>query len=262
MKNLSAILALSILFSVVLACSQSTKTEQTKPDTNKSNDSNSNGTKPETAKNDPNKANTTPSSNSDLAGTYSVKGSSLDGKDYNGELVVTKRDDVYQMSWNVGGSKYDGVAVQNGNAVAASYTTGTDGKGCGAVIYKINEADNSLEGKWGEWGVNQVGTEKATAMEKVEKSIGVFTISGTNGNGTAYKGKLGIRRDSDDVYQFAWETGTKYIGTGVKMGNYLAAGSGSKQCGFVIYEVKDGKLEGKWGVPGTTKLGTETAVKH
>ncbi len=254
MKNITSILAISIFLTVVLACSQGTKPAET----TKQNESNSNGTKPETTKNDPNKANT---SSNDLAGSYSIKGSSLDGKGYDGELVVTKRDDVYQMSWSVGGSKYDGVAVQNGNALAAAYTTGTDGKGCGAVIYKINQADDSLEGKWGEWGVNQVGTETATAMEKVEKSIGVFNISGTNGNGTSYKGKLGIRRDSEDVYQFAWDTGTKYIGTGVKMGDYLAAGSGSKQCGFVIYEVKDGKLEGKWGVPGTTKLGAETALR-
>ena len=113
----------------------------------------------------------------------------------------------------------------------------------------------------GRMGRKSSWDRKATAMEKVEKSIGVFNISGTNGNGTAYKGKLGIRRDSDDVYQFAWDTVTKYIGTGVKMGDYLAAGSGSKQCGFVIYEVKDGKLDGKWGVPGTTKLGTETALR-
>ncbi len=253
MKHLTSILAISILLTIVLACSQGTKPAETP----KPNDSNSNGTKLET-KSETNKSTT---SSNDLAGTYSIKGSSLDGKGYDGELVVTKRDDVYQMSWGVGGSKYDGVAVQNGNAVAASYTTGTDGKGCGAVIYKIN-ADDSLEGKWGEWGVNQVGTETATAMEKVEKSIGVFNIYGTNGTGTSYKGKLGIRRDSEDVYQFAWDTGgTKYIGTGVKMGDYLAAGSGSKQCGFVIYEVKDGKLDGKWGVPGTTKLGTETATK-
>lgn len=256
MKNITSIFAIAILLTTVLACSFGTKTEETKPKA----DNNSVSTKPET-KSDTNKTSST-TSGSDLAGTYTVKGSSLDGKSYDGELVVTKRDEVYQMSWNVGGSKYDGVAVQNGNAVAASYTTGIDGKGCGAVIYKINENDDSLEGKWGEWGINQVGTEKANAMEKVEKSIGVFNISGTNGNGTAYKGKLGIRRDSEDVYQFAWDTGvTKYIGTGVKMGDYLAAGSGSKQCGFVIYEVKDGKLEGKWGVPGTTKLGSETALR-
>jgi hypothetical protein len=45
------------------------------------------------------------------------------------------------------------------------------------------------------------------------------------------------------------------------MGDYLAAGSGEKQCGFVIYEIKGNTLEGKWGVPGSEALGTEKATK-
>lgn len=72
---------------------------------------------------------------------------------------------------------------------------------------------------------------------------------------------MSVTRASEEIYQFSWDVGSKYIGTGVKVGDFLAAGSGSKECGFVIYEIKNGKLEGKWGVPGTAKLGTETAVK-
>jgi len=195
-----------------------------------------------------------------LAGTYAVGGAGADGKTYQGEVVVTKRDAVYQMSWKLGAENYDGVAVQSGNTLAAAYTTGTDGRGCGAVVYKIN-ADNSLDGKWGEWGVNSSGTEKAVPTGELSDSVGTFNVSGTNADGSAYKGKLTIAKGGNDVYQFAWETGSKFIGTGVKMGDYLAAGSGAKQCGFVIYEVKGDTLEGKWGVPGSTTLGTEKATK-
>ena len=70
------------------------------------------------------------------------------------------RGDVYQFRWNAG-SQYDGVGVQNGNIVAAAYTTGTDGKGCGVVDYDIR-GDGALDGKWGYWGTNEAGTESAT----------------------------------------------------------------------------------------------------
>ena len=175
-------------------------------------------------------------------------------------MVITKRDEVYQMSWKIGEESYDGVAVQSGNTIAAAYTTGTDGKGCGAVVYKIN-SDNSLEGKWGEWGVNSSGTEKAVPVGDVVDGVGTMDVSGTNADGSAYKGKLTVTKGANDVYQFAWDTGTKFIGTGVRMDRYLAAGSGAKQCGFVIYEIKGDTLEGKWGVPGSTALGTEKATK-
>ncbi len=200
------------------------------------------------------------STNTDLAGTYTVDGASADGKTYQGEVVITKRDAVYQMSWKLGAENYDGVAVQSGNTLAAAYTTGTDGRGCGAVIYKIN-ADDSLEGKWGGWGVNSAGTETAVPIGELSGGVGILNITGTNPGGSTYKGKLTVTKGGNDVYQFAWETGTKFIGTGVKMGSYLAAGSGAKQCGFVIYEVRGDTLEGKWGVPGSTALGTEKATK-
>lgn len=201
------------------------------------------------------------SKGSELAGTYSVNGTGVDSKSYKGELVITKQGEVHQMSWKVGADSYDGVAVQSGNTLAAAYATGTDGKGCGAVIYKIND-DNSLKGKWGEWGVNEIGTETAAPNGDLKGSVGAFNVSGTNADGSSYQGKLTVTKGGNDVYQFAWDTGTKFVGTGVKMGDYLAAGSGAKQCGFVIYEVKGDTLEGKWGVPGSTSLGTEKATKQ
>ncbi len=281
--RISAIAILSVIFALTLtACSTATRPAETKPaETNKPsvNSSPANAA----SANAGSTSSTNPSSTSgDLAGTYAVSGAGADGKTYQGEVLVTKQGAVYQMSWKLGAESYDGVAVQSGNTLAAAYTTGSDGKGCGAVIYKIN-ADNSLEGKWGEWGVNSTGSEKAvlrqftqlrnlgnvnsTGSEKavpagsVSNGVGTLDVSGTNADGSAYKGKLTVTKGANDVYQFAWDTGTKFIGTGVRMGEYLAAGSGAKQCGFVIYEVKGSTLEGKWGVPGSTTLGTEKATK-
>lgn len=242
-----------VIFALTMAaCSTATKPAETKPADTITTTANNSA---------PNPASTASSSTSgDLAGTYAASGAGADGKTYQGELVITKRDAVYQMSWKLGAESYDGIAVQSGNTLAAAYTTGTDGRGCGAVVYKIN-ADNSIDGKWGEWGVNSAGTEKAVPAGSVSNGVGTMDVSGTNADGSPYKGKLTITKGDNDVYQFAWDTGTKFIGTGVKMGDYLAAGSGAKQCGFVIYEVKGNALEGKWGVPGSTALGTEKATK-
>ena len=256
-KSTARISTITILWAIfaltMTACSTATKTVDTKA--SETNRASANSSSP---------MNSTVNSSSpggDPAGTNAISGAGADGKNYQGEVVVTKRDMVHQMSWKVGAEKYDGVAVQSGNTLAAAYTTGTNGKGCGAVIYKIN-ADNSLDGKWGEWGVNSSGTEKAILIGEPEGGVGTFNVDGTNADGTAYKGKLTVTRGGNDTYQFAWDTGTKFIGTGVKMGDYLAAGSGAKQCGFVIYEVKGDTLEGKWGVPGSEALGTEKATKR
>lgn len=244
---------LSVIFALIMAaCSTATKPPAPKPTEPIKTVANNSSANPASAVSN--------STSGDLAGTYAVSGAGAGGKNYQGEVVVKKRDAVYQMSWKVGAENYDGVAVQSGNTVAAAYTTGKDGKGCGAIVYKIN-ADNSLDGKWGEWGVNSSGTEKAVPIGDLSGGIGTFNVSGTNADGSPYKGKLTVAKGGNDTYQFAWDTGTKFIGTGVKMGDHLAVGSGAKQCGFVIYEVKGDTLEGKWGVPGSETLGTEKATK-
>lgn len=251
-RILSSVISAVIFALAITACSTATKTVETKPA--ETNNASANNSTANSASSD------SSSTSDDLARTYAVNGADADGKTYQGEMAVTRRDEVYQMSWNLGAESYDGVAVQSGNTLAAAYTTGTDGKGCGAVVYKIN-ADNSLDGTWGEWGVNSVGTEKAVPASDVIGGVGTLNVTGTNADGSPYKGKLTVTKGDNDVYQFAWGTGTNFVGTGIRMGKYLAAGSGAKQCGFVIYEVKGDTLEGKWGVPGSTALGTEKATK-
>jgi hypothetical protein len=271
-QQLFSVILSAVLASVLAGCSVSMKPTEgnsnsgsnANPNTNSENKNSENksseANKPNSNGSPSSSSSSSSSTNADLAGTYTVNGTGVDGKSYQGEVVVTKRDEVYQMSWTIGSESYDGVAVQSGNTVAVAYTTGENGKGCGAVIYKIN-SDNSLTGKWGEWGVNSAGTEKATPIGELSGSTGTFDASGTNPNGSAYKGKLIVSKGGNDTYQFAWDVGSKFVGTGVKMGDYLAAGSGAKQCGFVIYEVKGNTLEGKWGIPGSNQLGTEKAVK-
>ena len=95
----------------------------------------------------------------DISGDYAVVGTNEDGSAYKGRLKVIKHSDVYQFRWDAG-NQYDGIGVPNGNIVAVAFTGGTDGKGCGVVTYNLL-ANGTLDGKWGYWGVNNIGTEKA-----------------------------------------------------------------------------------------------------
>lgn len=195
-----------------------------------------------------------------IAGDYDAAGTNPDGKGtYKADLTVTPRDDVYQFSWKSGSTNYDGVGVSTDNAVAVSYTTGTNGRGCGVVLYKIN-SDGSLDGKAGYWGVNKSESEKAKRTSGSDLE-GSYNIAGTNTEGKAYKGTLVVTK-AGQGYKFAWNAGNLFDGFGIRAGDLVAVGFGGKQCAFVAYDIKpEGTLDGKWGAETSTTLGTEVAKK-
>lgn len=250
-STLSLCLALSL--SATIACTKSGagETPSTNTPTANAPASTPGGTAPTT---------TTGTASKDISGNYSVTGSNVDGAgDYAGDLTVTKRDDVYQFSWTSGSKTYDGVGVQADNAVAVAFTEGTDGKGCGVVLYKIG-ADGSLDGKAGYWGVNQQEIEKGTRTSGSDLE-GNYDISGSNPAGEKYTGKLAVKKDGEG-YAFTWSGANPLTGFGVRTGDKVAVGIGGAKCAFVSYEAKpDGTLDGKWGAQGSKSFGTETAKK-
>ena len=97
----------------------------------------------------------TRTSGSDLEGSYDIKGSSPDGKSYNGKLDVKKQGAGYDFTWNTGNT-LKGFGIRGANMVAV----GIGGSKCGFVGYDI-QGDGSLQGKWGSAGSTDVGTETA-----------------------------------------------------------------------------------------------------
>jgi len=247
----SFIVAITILIAVSLSCNNSSSTVET-PTSNTAAVTNSTSNAATAV---------APSAPSNIAGTYDATGTNPDGGGaYKATLVVTPRDDVYQFSWDSGTSSYDGVGVMTENAVAVSYTEGKDGKGCGVVLYKIN-ADGSLDGKSGYWGVNKAETERAVRTGGTDLD-GKYTIKGTNPDGKDYTGTLDVAKDGSG-YSFKWNAGTATTGFGIKAGNLVAVGFGGSKCAFVGYDVKaDGTLDGKWGSQASNKFGTEVAKKR
>ncbi|EQA38079.1 hypothetical protein LEP1GSC047_3919 [Leptospira inadai serovar Lyme str. 10] len=86
---------------------------------------------------------------------------------------------------------------------------------------------------------------------------GTYKVSGTNPNGSKYRGSVQIRQNDDGSYNFAWTVGNSYSGTGTLDGNVLTVDWGDTYP--VIYTVTSGgaRLEGTWG-DGT---GTEILTK-
>ena len=192
----------------------------------------------------------------DISGDYDIVGTNEDGSPYKGALKVIKRGDVYQFRWDAG-RQYDGVGVPNGNVVAVAFTEGRDGKHCGVVSYQVL-AGGTLDGKWGYWGVNEMGTEKGARKSGTDLA-GIYDMTGKNPNGSGYTVQLSITPRAGG-YQFAWSNNSS--GFGIKQGNYVSVGIGGPLCAFVAYEIKqNGVLDGVWGVHGSDKTGTEKATR-
>lgn len=198
---------------------------------------------------------------SDISGKYSATGTNVDDRgNYKADLEVTKRDDVYQFSWDSQGTKYEGVGIQAGDKVAVSFTQGTDGSGCGVILYEVN-SDGSLKGKTGYWGANNTESETATRTSG-EGLEGKYDVEGKNLKGETYNLKLNVKKQNEG-YKFSWMGNRNWEGFGIKQGDTVSVGFGGRQCGFVAYEIKsDGSLEGQWGMQFSTSFGTEKAVKE
>lgn len=194
-----------------------------------------------------------------LTGNYDATGTNPDGSAYEATLVVTRRGEVYQFSWESGGRSYDGVGVANDDTVAVGFTDGKDGKGCGVVLYDINP-DGSLSGKSGYWGVDSQERELAERTSGTGLE-GKYKITGTNPGGQEYAGTLDVSR-SGAGYSFKWTAGETFTGFGIRSGDDIAVGFGGNKCSFVSYDIRpDGTLDGKWGGPGSNSVGTEKAKK-
>jgi hypothetical protein len=231
------LIALALLIACALAC-----TSGSSNNANRSSSANNNAAAP-------------PPVPTDISGNYSVAGTNPDGSPYKGELAVIKHGDVYQFRWNAG-KQYDGIGITNGNVVAVSFTGGANGQGCGVVTYKVESG--SLDGKWGYWGRDESGTEKG-ARTSGSDLAGDYNTTGTNPNGTSYKGRLTVSHQAGG-YLFAWSNGVS--GFGIRQGDFVSVGFGGPRCAFVAYEIKSsGEMDGIWGGYGRSQTGTEVATK-
>jgi len=241
-----------LVFSLALACVIGCKSGNSTSGSPGSNDAPKN-----TSATTKTSTSTTTTATPDIGGKYNVEGSNPTGTVYKGTLEVIKRGDVYQFRWNAG-EQYDGVGVASGNIVAVAFANGANGKGCGVIDYVI-QSDGTLDGKWGSWGVNESGSERATRTSG-SGLVGEYEATGKNPDGKEYKARLTVE-PAVNLYRFLWSNDTE--GLGIKRGDNVAVGIGGSRCGFVTYEIQsNGTLDGIWGGYGTDKTGTEKATRQ
>lgn len=106
----------------------------------------------------------------DISGYYSCKGVEAGGKKYTGIAVILKKSDVYIVQWMVGGgSTFTGVAIRQGDTLAASWALPADrGIIRGVNVYRI-ESGPRLIGRWSSApGPGVLQTETLTFLKKLD----------------------------------------------------------------------------------------------
>jgi hypothetical protein len=89
---------------------------------------------------------------------------------------------------------------------------------------------------------------------------GAYTVSGTNLDGTSYRGTAYIELLSEVTCAIEWTTdGVTSLGICMRSDNTFAAAYELEgEVGMVIYRVRaDGRLDGTWTIAGERGVGTE-----
>lgn len=92
---------------------------------------------------------------------------------------------------------------------------------------------------------------------------GIYEVTGTNLDGTAYTGLAQIRAVGINSFSIVWRIGNTLIeGTGMASGRTVAVSYGQAQRpGIGIYQLNpDGSMDGEWTIVGAPAIGRERLV--
>jgi hypothetical protein len=103
-----------------------------------------------------------PGQDEDLSGTYTVKGTTAEGREYEGTCRISKEGDCYKLRWKIGEGSQTGLGIRQGEVLAVSFTDGKEF--AGVVAYRIR--GGRLTGKWAAFGgEGKIYTETLTKGE-------------------------------------------------------------------------------------------------
>lgn len=197
----------------------------------------------------------------ELSGLYKLSGTNENGgAAYDGMLTIANEKDGYKFSWQTARQKYNGVGVQFGDVVAATFSEWSDGAGCGVALYRIGP-DGLLNGRIATFGEYTFGTERAERLEG-NSFAGKYNVRGTTNYGKAYDGTIDVKKDGMG-YGFTWKTGATSVGFGIWKGDHAAIGTGGPECSFAVYKIEgDGDLDGRRGSQRSVAFAFETADRQ
>ena len=181
----------------------------------------------------------------DFSGVWNITtAKTFQGQSYRGKVQIKPVGQAYQVKWDLGNSRYQGVGLANGQHLFVGWAPDLR---CGIVVYEIKK--DRLVGIWTDaTAKGLLGSEEIKTNGKL---VGVHHVTGTNANKRRYKATVAVKK-MGDVYHFQWKSGSmSYQGSGRKRGNLLAIGWGfGAQYGYVEYEQKREKLLVKSGFTG------------
>lgn len=190
-----------------------------------------------------------------VEGNYNIAGTNPDGSEYGCMLDITKNGDVYDWYWFACGD-YEGTGIQQGEMISVAWGSSD----CAIYSYEIL-ADGSLEAIWTPMEYTNLGTERAIPQQADGTTLeGMYAVTGKNPDGSKYEGTLEVIVNGD-VYDWRWDVGGEFQGTGIRRENTVSVAYGGAGCSVMSYLVHEDKtLDSLWAYVGATDLGTETVT--
>jgi hypothetical protein len=90
----------------------------------------------------------------DPVGRYDVAGTNPGGSTYSGTVTVQKTGDTYKVTWNIGGSQYNGTGIGNDEFIAVSYASGGN-----TGLALLSDQGDEWKGIWTYANGTKLGTE-------------------------------------------------------------------------------------------------------
>jgi hypothetical protein len=181
----------------------------------------------------------------DIGGIYDVYGTNPGGGLYGGTVEITESGDGYEFSWDVGES-YGGTGSLGKNILTVDWGQESP------VIYTVKQGGRVLVGMWADGAATETLVRQGDASGGI-KVGGTYDVQGTTQDGAVYTGTVTVTQ-TGDTYNFSWEVGESYTGTG-----YLKEGKMTVDWGDeypVVYEVRQGGnlLIGLWADGTATEI--------
>ena len=210
----------------------------------------------------------------DLVSRYAVAGRNSNGTSYTGTIAFKPAGQVYHLDFTGGdGGKFSGLAIEYKNflalAVIASDRSGN------LAIYK--RAGDAWIGLFSDYEEHNLGTEAFynenapdlpdPKQPKSGRPAGMYVISGTNPDGSTYRGEGEVTPWSAafDVRRTIGKeetTGTAVAFDGALAMNVAQEGDTRAKIGVLGLLIPDGNgFLGVWSRPGSQRLGAERWVR-
>jgi len=95
----------------------------------------------------------------DIEGTYNCLGNPKSENEYRGTTRITKKDEVYIVTWAIGKETHEGTGIRVGDTLSVVWRN--DKGEVGVAVYIIR-SKGKLEGKWTGLGSRYQSTENLT----------------------------------------------------------------------------------------------------